>query len=99
MPNKVFLKVWNSEDQGFHDVESERMHHKRAFTAGIPVAAPVRDEIVRSRSSCGEEHFVFVTEYLDEDPVETVAQAFQYSVSLMEQFCNFMRKLVCCSVV
>jgi hypothetical protein len=80
----VFLKVWDSTDRLFYKVDRERQHHKHAFDAGVPVAFPVLEEIVRSKPSDGIEYFVFVTEYLEEDAIGTPEELLQFSISLIE---------------
>jgi hypothetical protein len=48
----AFLKVWNVEDVRWASVESEWMHHQRAFEAGVS------PRILRLTSTCGSEYFV-----------------------------------------
>lgn len=85
MINKdVFLKVWNAADVPMQLVESEWMHHKLAFEAGVPVAAPALPQVVRSKSRSGEEHLVFAVEYSHQDSIECLESLVEFSESLIK---------------
>ncbi len=82
--NKVFLKLWRVEDIDVGSVEHEWMCHQIAFKAGVPVAAPVLPDVAKYSSESGSEHLIFVVEYIDQDPIESLDEIVQFCDSLID---------------
>jgi Protein kinase domain len=67
---EIFLKVWKVEDTDTKVVEAEVNCHRKAFDAGVPVAAPVLPKIARSKCADGSEYLVFAADYIHQDRIE-----------------------------
>lgn len=83
--NKVFLKVFDMEDENKHSaIYSEWMHYKQAWEAGVPVAAPALADVAISTSSCGKKYLIMAVEYIPPKWIETIEDLVQFSHSLMD---------------
>lgn len=81
---RVFLKVWKVAHVVMDYVQSEFDNYRQAYNAGIPVAEPVFDTLVRSTSSSGAEYLIFAVEYIDNDEVLDENDFLQFCISLIE---------------
>jgi Protein kinase domain len=67
---EIFLKVWKVAGMHTGLVEAEVNYHRKAFEAGVPVAAPVLPRIARTKIADGSEYLVFAVEYIPKDSIE-----------------------------
>ena len=80
----VFLKVWKVEEVDNRLVELEYLYHRRAFQAGVPVAAPILSKIAKSTSLCGTEYLVMATENIRQDRIGTKGDLVKFFRSLIQ---------------
>ena len=66
------------------DIQSEYDNYRQAYKAGIPVAAPVLDKLVRSPSASGSEYLIFAVEYIHNENVRDEKNFLQFCTSLIE---------------
>jgi serine/threonine protein kinase len=81
---EIFLKVWKVEETQSRWVEAEVRHHREAFEAGVPVAAPYLPRIERSKSSDGSEYLVFAVDYLHQDSIGDLWVFLEYCAALID---------------
>jgi Protein kinase domain len=85
---EIFLKVWKLEECHAESVEEEVRYHRKAFGAGVPVAAPVLPEIARSKISDGSEYLVFAVDYIPQDGIDDPWVLMEFCCSLIDTVQN-----------
>lgn len=81
---EVFLKVWKVDDSDTAAVVLEVQYHRKAFEAGVPVAAPLLPEIAKSTSYDGSAaYLVFAVDYIHQDHIDGPDDFLQFCNALM----------------
>ena len=62
----AFLKVWREEDAPIQSITSELRNLKSALDAGVPVASPILQEVLKSQVG-GTMFYILATQFVDED--------------------------------
>lgn len=78
-----FLKIWQEEDECFHDAIDEFQFLKQAQDCGVKVAPLITNELVNVTVDSIKFH-VLATEYIESSPITNIDELMNMALSLMD---------------